>query len=42
MKNVITKIGEVEVTPGVAQFLHHMLRLDLDTCAVKGYIDDLL
>ncbi|NDV96450.1 hypothetical protein D0T84_16235 [Dysgonomonas sp. 521] len=41
MKNIATKIGDVEVTPGVAQFLQNMLRYDVNTYVVDGYLKDL-
>ena len=41
MKEVATKIGDVEVTPGVAEFLNNMLMPDVNRLAVEGYIDDL-
>jgi hypothetical protein len=41
MSKVVTKIGNVEVTPGIAAFLDNMLEPDLNKLAVNGYLDDL-
>lgn len=42
MKEVVTKIGDVEITPGICAFLCNMLTYDIDAYIVSGYIRNLL
>ena len=41
MSKVTTKIGDIEITPGIAKFLNNMLRYDINTYIVNGYINEL-
>ncbi|MDH6355463.1 hypothetical protein M2132_001806 [Dysgonomonas sp. PH5-45] len=41
MSAVITKIGNIEITPGVAEFLETMLHYDIDRYAVSVRLSDL-
>lgn len=36
------KIGEIEITPGIAEFLQNMMDHDVDRYAANGYIEDLI
>lgn len=41
MNKVSTKIGNVEITNGVAQFLENMMYLDINTRIVSNHLSDL-